>query len=337
MARKRPRALRLLRSFFPTNWEMRRRYRLPSEEAGQAYYIYYPSGLALDRPWPELTFDAEGVAVTAEGYNPVTIAQYALYSHERMSRGVDGSHEAFRAQARYLAERQRADGSYVYDVRFPEYGVEPGFICAMAQGTAASVLVRAFAVTGDARYREAARRAAEPLKKDVSAGGAAFIRGGYAFFEEIASERPCHILNGHLFACFGIYDLARFGLADTQLRSVHERSMETLLRWLPRYEHRGWSYYHLAERDGGARHLAHISYHQLHVAQLYVYAVMTGRADFRATAARWENALRDVRTRASVWFDSAGWLGEIASERVGIRRRGPWRPLHGLAPEGSSP
>ncbi|MBV8148644.1 MAG: hypothetical protein JO092_06110 [Candidatus Eremiobacteraeota bacterium] len=334
MRARRQRPLRLLRSFFPTSWQMRRRYRLPSEEAGQPYYIYYPSGLVPDRPWPELTFDAQGVAVTAEGYNPVTIAQYALYSHERVTRRADASRDAFLAQVRYLVERQRSDGSYEYDFAFPEYGVEPGFICAMAQGTAASALVRAFVLTGDRRYRDAAASAAEPLKKDVSRGGASFIRNGYVFFEEVASPNPCHILNGHLFASFGIYDLNRFGLMDAELRSLYERSAETLLRWLPFYEDRGWSYYQLAVRGENVRHLAHISYHQLHVAQLYVYAAMTGKPEFRAIARRWEGALRDPSTRARVWLDSARWLGEIAMERAGFGRRGPWRPIDGLVPDG---
>jgi len=168
----RQRPLALLRSFFPTDWRMRRRYRLPSNDSGQAYYIYYPSGLVPDRPWPEVRFDADGVAVAATGYNPVTISQYALYSHERALRGVPGSRETFLAQARYLRDAQRAGGTYPYAIGHWEYGVAPGFISAMAQGTAASALLRAYAITGDERYREAACAAAQPLKRDVRDGGA---------------------------------------------------------------------------------------------------------------------------------------------------------------------
>ena len=323
--------MRLLLSFFPTTWAMQRRYRLPSADDQQPYYIYFPSGLVPDRPWPELTFDDNGVAVTAEGYNPVTIAQFALYAHERSLRGVAGSRDAFLAQVQYLTSRQRSDGAYPYDFGVPEYAIQPGFICAMAQGTAASALTRAFVMTGDTRYRDAAMCAVEPLKRDVSVGGATFMRDGYVFFEEAASPQGYHILNGHLFACFAIYDLGRFGLADAELRSLHERAIETLLRWLPYYEDRGWSYYHLAVRGGGNRHLAHISYHQLHVAQLYVYAAMTGRQDFRSIARRWEGALHDFGTRARVWLDSALWITETAYVRAGFGRRGAWRPMNVVA------
>lgn len=315
---------------------MKRRYRLPTSEAGQPYYIYYPSGLEPDRPWPEVSFDANGVATTVEGYNPVTVAQYALYSHERLSRDVPGSKEAFFSQAAYLRDAQRADGAYPYRTGYPEYDVQPGFLSAMAQGTAASALIRAFAVSGDSSYRDAALRALQPLKTDVRQGGASFLRDGETFFEEVASDRPCHILNGHLFAAFGIWDVARFGLADDELLSLHADAIETLARWLPYYDAGGWSYYQLAVRDGNVRHLAHMSYHQLHVAQLRVYAEMTGRPEFAATAERWNDALSDVRVRAGVWLDSAAWLVETTRARAGLARRGPWRPMNLPAPHAAS-
>lgn len=319
--------LRVLASFFPIDWRMNRRYRLPSGELQQPYYIYYPSGLIPDRPWPEVRFDFDGVAVTSEGHNPVTIGQYALYSHERLLRNVSGSRDVFLAQSRFLRDHQREDGAYPYETASPEYRAESGFISAMAQGLAASVLARAFALTDDSSYRDAAIRALGPLKRDVKSGGASYIRNGEVFFEEVATDDPCHILNGHLFAAFGIYDLSRFDSVDGELEDLHRAAIKTLERWLPRYDVRGWSYYHLAVRDGDIRHLAHLAYHQLHIAQLNVYAAMTGVAGFASMAARWQRSLDDYKMRARVWLDSASWLMEVSSERAGLIRRGPWRPI----------
>lgn len=331
MAPRRQRPVALLRSFFPTHWQMRRRYRLPSGDAAQPYYIYYPSGLVADQPWPEVVFDPQGVATTVEGYNPVTIAQYALYSHERLSRRVEGSREAFLSQVAYLRDTQRCDGAYPYTVGDPDYGVEPGFLSAMAQGLAASVLARAFVLTNDPRNRDAAARALRPLKTDAAAGGASFIRGRDAFFEEVASERPCHILNGHLFAAFGIYDAGQIGLVDSELEELHAAAVDTLERWLPLYDSRGWSYYHLAVREKNVRHYAHMSYHQLHIAQLRVYAAMTGRSVFAAYADRWERGMAALPVRARVWADSSMWLTEVLRERTGLIRRSAWRPIHPVA------
>ncbi len=294
----------------------------------QPYYIYYPSGLAADQPWPEVTFDRRGVATTIEGYNPVTVAQYALYSHERLLRGIEGSRDAFFAQIDYLAAAQREDGAYPYAAGDPDYEVGPGFLSAMAQGLAASALIRAFALTYDVKNRDAAVRALQPLKTDTLAGGASFIRGGDVFFEEIASERPCHILNGHLFAAFGIYDVDRFGELDPALRDLHRTAIDTLERWLPLFDSDGWSYYQLATRGPNIRHYAHISYHQLHIAQLRVYAAITERTCFESFADRWERGLNALPVRRRVWSDSAIWLSEVLRERAGLVRRSAWRPIH---------
>lgn len=306
---------------------MKRRYRVPSADPGQPYYIYYPSGLELDRPWPEVSFGADGVVTTTQGRNPVTVAQYALYSHERSLRNVPGSEQAFVLQIRYLRDVQREDGAYTYASAAPEYLAPPGYLSAMAQGVAASALVRGYTSTGDTAYRDAAVNALKPLKLDVAGGGAAFLRDGSVFFEEVASAQPCHILNGHLFAAFGLWDVLRLGLGDAELRALHERSIETLLQWLPLYDASGWSYYQLAVRDANTRHLAHMSYHQLHIAQLRVYAAMTGHDAFASTANRWEAALGDLRARARVWLDSAAWLVETTRAHSGLSRRGPWRPI----------
>lgn len=327
MSADRRRQLRLLRSFFPFVWRMRRRYRVPSAEPSQPYYIYYPSGEKPDQPWTGVTFDERGVIVGRKGYNPVTIAQYALYSHERSLRNIPGSHDAFRAQIDYLVDNQRGDGAYVYDDPTPQYGITEQFTSAMAQGVAASALARAFIQTSELRYRDAAVRAIEPLKRDVCEGGVSYIRDGDVFFEELATEQPCHILNGHLFAAFGVWDLQRIGLADQELTDLHAAAIETLLRWLPHYEDGRWSYYQLAIRNKNTRHYAHISYHHLHIAQLHVYAVMTGREEFREVAHRWEQRLERPDVRARVWLDSAGWLFETFGDRVGLMRLTPWRPM----------
>lgn len=323
----RRRTLAQLRSYFPLLGSMRRRYRLPSDDDGQPYYIYYPGARNPNAPWRGIAFDSSGVVVACGAYHPVTIAQYALYSHERQLRGVPNSAHAFFAQVKWLVDAQRHDGSYFYDFALPEYGIERGFVSAMAQGLAASALVRAYVLTGEDCYREAATRASEPLKLNASAGGATFISEGRVFFEELASDQPCHILNGHLFAAFGVWDLARLRLADARLRSLHERAIHTLVDWLPHFDGGDWSYYQLAVRNGGKRFYANIDYHQLHIAQLHVYSAMTGIEAFERTAARWERGLRRLDARARFFRNSIAWLSHVVRRRLGIEQRMPWAPM----------
>lgn len=321
------RTLSQLRTYFPLDWSMQRRYRFPSGDAGQPYYILYPGTRDPEAPWKGIAFDSSGVVTVRGAHNPVTVAQYALYAHERLSRGVPGSSDTFFTQVQWLLEAQRADGSYFYDFEVPEYGVKRGFISAMAQGLAAAALIRAYVLTGKRRYCVAAVSACEPLKQDVSTGGAAFMSDEHVFFEELAVTRPFHILNGHLFAAFGVWDLARLGVADARLRDLHDRAIQTLLEWLPYFEKRDWSYYQLAVRNGGRRYYASIAYHQLHIAQLRVYSAMTGIEEFERTARRWEAGLRSAAVRARFWCSNAVWLMHAASRRLGIEQRAPWTPM----------
>jgi D-glucuronyl C5-epimerase C-terminus len=97
--------------------------------------------------------------------------------------------------------------------------------------------------------------------------------------------------------------------------------MQTLIQWLPLYDDNGWSYYQLAARKG-ERHYASIFYHYTHIAQLNVFAAMTGCEQFRVFADRWRTGLNRVDVRRRVWKDSAKWLAQSVRRRVRTPRHG---------------
>lgn len=313
---------------FPLRWELRRGYRLPSRDSAQPYYISWHAG---PRPrgegWTEAPRDADGVLMTGNYYNPVRISQFALYSYARAVRGDARARAAFFAQANYLARAQDPDGGYRYPIANSDYGAPPGWLSAMAQGEASSVLVRAFAQTGDAKYLRAARAALRPLERDVSEGGASSIGDGIVFFEEVAAPQPCHILNGHLYAAFAVWEFVAFGYADEALRNLHERALETLVAWLPRYDAGGWSCYDLAADEIGRRHYAPLWYHHFHIAQLRVYGAMTGRNLFTRYADKWNDALSDNHVRFGVWRYNAQSLARAIMRRTRRSSRGRFVPI----------
>jgi hypothetical protein len=202
----------------------------------------------------------------------------------------------------------------------------------MAQGEACSVFLRAFALTNEQRYAECAIEALKPLERSTDAGGATYMRDNDVFFEEVAGV-PTHILNGHLWAAFAVWEACEYGFASSALRELHEASIETLLRWLPLYDDRGWSFYDLGVQAGTKRHYVPITYHQTHIVELRVYAAMTGRAQFAAMARRWEESLHRWDVRARVWSDGAKRLAESAFRRMRKTPNGPWRVLHGTSAE----
>lgn len=313
-----------LSRMFPLQWEMRRAYRLPSSEPGQPYFIAWD---AAPRPvgegWVHATFDERGVLVTERGqYLPVTIAQFAFHEYARYAASeANDAKVRFLAQAEYFVRAQRADGGYPYEEPLPDYGATAGWLSGMAQGEAASVLLRAHSLTNDERFRDAGVRALEPLKHDTRAGGASFIRDGAVFFEEVATPEPCHILNGHLFAAFGVWEYARLGLGSADVRLLHEDAAKTLARWLRRFDDDGWSLYDLAIGESGARHIAPLWYHHFHIAQLNVYAQMTGNPLFHDMADRWERALGDIGVRARVWRRNATYLARDVRRRLAGKPR----------------
>ena len=318
------RALTELRRKFPLDWRMVRRSRLPAGRLGEPYPIEWDPGEGVfGERWNR--FDERGVFYDGVAYNPVSIAQYALHEHQRLCDGDSSARERFFNQVRFLESAIGEDGAYRYQVAMPQYGVRPGWISGLAQGESASVFFRALALTGETRYRALALRALEPLRRDIAVGGTSLIRDDAVFFEEIASA-PCHILNGHLCAAFAVWESIAYGVADDELRRLHEGAVRTLADWLPRYAADGWSYYQLASR-AGERHYASIFYHQTHIVQLRAYAAMTGVPAFAETAEAWLCGLERWDVRARVWGDSAQWFVQTAARCAAARSAPPWQSM----------
>jgi hypothetical protein len=299
---------------------MTRTYRLPSNEEGQPYYFSWRS-----RGWRYCSIDKNGVIHAGEHYNPTTIAQYALHAYELLYAGHQRARAPFFAQVRYLLREQREDGAFPYAFGVPRYGLRPGWLSALAQGQAASVLLRAYWMTRDRAYRDAAARAAEPLAQDITRGGVSFIKNDAVFFEEFGGPYPVHVLNGHLFAAFALWELTKFNVTP-HLRDLHANAVATLERWLERYDAGGWSYYHLGAREE-ERHYADMLYHQTHIAQLHVYYGMTGRRAFRDMSLRWRGAMSDPQIRAKVWRFGYQWLCASLRRRMHRCATPVWMPV----------
>jgi heparosan-N-sulfate-glucuronate 5-epimerase len=316
-----------LARMFPLTWRMRRAYVLPTGTLGEPFFVKWDPG---PRPrgegWIDGRFDERGLFTLGSYRNPVQIAQYALYRYDNAAAGDPDAVASFLAQADWLVRAQASDGTYRYDVPAALYSATTNWISGMAQGEAAAVLLRAYALTANGDYLKAGARALSSLFHDVRTGGASFIRGDDVFFEEAAVAPECHILNGHLYAAFAVWEYARHVRDDQDYAALHHDAQRTLNRWLSSYDDRGWSCYDLAVDDAGRRHYAPLWYHHFHIAQLRIFTSMTGDARYAAMAARWNRALSDYGVRARVWSYSA------QSVLRAIRRRIRGAPVRGFVP-----
>jgi heparosan-N-sulfate-glucuronate 5-epimerase len=331
----------LLRAF-PVDWNVKRPYRLPSGSLGP-YYIEWQSGSGpYGENWDNAPLDAEGTLLSgsARSYHPIRIAQFGLHSHARWCvTRASADHAAFLAQARWLAanarDRAGVPGCLIYEFPWPKYGASIGWISAMAQGEAISLLLRAADAQGDATFREAAVRLAQPFRFDVSKGGVVYRTPyGDAFLEEAAVLPASHILNGHIFALWGLLEL-RSALTEPWLAELADAALGTLRRRLPLYDAGYWSYYNLLATGSGFRSVALLKYHAFHIAQLRVTAALTGDAYFSVIADRWQGYADSTWCRLRVLANTAAGLvpSLLKSDRVG---RGAMDLLEALGSKASA-
>jgi heparosan-N-sulfate-glucuronate 5-epimerase len=237
-------------------------------------------------------------------YNPIAIAQYGLGNFNAYRRSGEGKRRAkFLAVANWLVRNLESNnaGLHVWNHHFDwEYRdwLRAPWQSALAQSQGISVLVRAYEETGQAMYFEYARMALQPLQKEIRDGGVLHVdEHGDTWLEEYIVSPPTHILNGFMWAIWGVYDYF-LATGDTVARRIFEASVRTLRNNLACYDVGFWSLY---EQSGiWLQTVASPFYHQLHIAQLRVMHFLTEETFFLHYADRWESyrQSRSKRTRA---------------------------------------
>jgi len=274
----------------------------PDELAG--YYMPFTSKAHYTGP-----FDDNGIPLlnyhgeTGLQYNPIAISQYGLGHHALfLSQGNAEARQKFMSVADWLVANleQNEAGIWVWNHHFDwEYRtpLKAPWYSGLAQGQGISMLVRAHRETGDERYMEAAERAFESFTKTTEQGGISHIdsEGDY-WIEEYIVSPPTHIINGFIWASWGLHD---FFLAtkNQQAEELFQKSIGTIAKNLPLFDIGFWSLY---EQSGTRlKMIASPFYHQLHIAQLNVLHRLTGQEIFADYSRRWEG-YRQNRTKRTV-------------------------------------
>jgi len=280
-----------------------------SDELGEYYMLFAQKA---DYPGP---FDSSGIPLLdyrgkiGRQYNPIAIAQYGLGNYNLFRRTGDQTRrEKFLKAANWLcfSLEQNSSGVCVWNHHFDwEYRdtLRAPWYSALAQGQGISLLVRAHRETSesqhnDSQYLDAAQLAFGSFFKPAGEGGVAFTdKRGDLWFEEYIVSPPTHILNGFIWASWGLYDYF-LATQDRSAKDLFARSVQTLLHNLDRYDLGFWSLY----EQSGTRlpMVASRFYHQLHIVQLRVMRRLTGKEEFSQVADRWESygRSRTKRTRA---------------------------------------
>ncbi len=288
----------------------------------------YPIDMRSKAPtprWPPHWLEVPG------SHRFIRVAQWGLGCYERYLAGEGEEWLAVLEPAvDYLLRHQVASGSrqgawlepLPSEHTFPVAGP---WASAMAQGECASLLVRVHLETGEERLAEAALRALRPLSLSAAEGGVRADLNGRSFPEEYPTARPSFVLNGAIFALWGVHDVWR-GLESETAREHFLAGTEMLVENLPLWDLGYWSRYDLYPHRAPAnltspRNVASPSYHRLHIYQLKAFHRMEPRPELAGMAERFEAYSRRPVNRTRAYAHKVAFRLMVPG---GPRLRGRW-------------
>ena len=220
-------------------------------------------------------------------YHTFAVASYAL--------AYEDNEEIFLPQINWLLDHQDDDGAYRHNFKLPYYDFRPPWIGGLSQGLAISALIEAYKKYNKKIYLDQASQAFTCLSRDIDDHGCLHIdENGYTWIEEYNIRPVPHILNGFIYALFGVYDFAQ-ETNNTTAQTLWNDGIKTLENNLYRYRNGLWSRYNLVDR-----YPATIPYHTIHVKQLYALYEITKKDIFLQYATMWNKAAHNALIRWSI-------------------------------------
>ncbi|XP_034102399.1 D-glucuronyl C5-epimerase B [Drosophila albomicans] len=180
--------------------------------------------------------------------------------------------------------------------------LRPGWISAMGQGHAISVLARAYWHSGgDSRYLKAASLGLQPYRIYSRDGGVlAQFMDKYYWYEEYPTTPPSFVLNGFIYSLLGLYDLNSTapGKIAREAGKLFAQGMHSLKKMLLLYDTGSGTSYDLRHLSlGVAPNLARWDYHATHVNQLLLLATIDTDPLIAQTAERWKGYMFGKRAK----------------------------------------
>jgi len=240
-------------------------------------------------------------------YNPIAIAQWALghYNLWRKTQNKE-NYSKFINGADWLVENLNLNSNNVhvwnhyFNWTYKETLVNPWY-SGLAQGQGLSVLARAYKISQNQKYLEAAKKVYESFLIDTADGGVTFSdKEDNIWIEEyIMKNSPTHILNGFIWGLWGIYDYWLL-TNNKEVKNLFDRYVETIFKNISKYDIGYWSLYELSNLKIKMR--ASIFYHKLHIVQLKILSEMTGIHELENIAIKWTQYLKQKPNKIRAIF-----------------------------------
>jgi len=220
-------------------------------------------------------------------YHPVLIAQCCLACYNLIMSGYSQPYETtLQANLKWLETNGlNYKNSILYPFPFdlPVFSPGSGRVSGMYQGQILSCFVRAVLLYNKETYLPLCDKVWNSF--DINIGEQYGFRDedeNELWFEETPQNPPNHILNGYIFAIWGIYDYIEL-TGNPRAKEEWNKCINTLKNNISKYDTGFWSRYDLIDS------LASYTYHnRIHVHQLEILAQMTGEEIFSFYATKWK-------------------------------------------------
>lgn len=248
---------------------------------------YYNNMTEKVTKMPQLLESNELPKLNIEGgkftYFPVAIFQYGLGCYDLYLQTQDKRYiDKFKQCVEWTVKHQDDKGRWN---NFSHYCPDTPY-GAMAQGEAASLLIRAYTYTHEKSYLDAARKSIDFMLLPLEDGGTTKYDGENAYLMEYTFKGV--VMNGLIFSWWGLYDYVLASNDTAKYRMALIQTLNTLIKILPQFKCPYWSMYSL---DGL---IASPFYHNLHIAQMQAMYQLTGNSIFYEYAKQWSRQQKNI-------------------------------------------
>lgn len=172
-----------------------------------------------------------------------------------------------------------------------EFNPEPDWVSGMYQGQILSCFARAYHLSKEEKYLELCGQTWNSFEQPLGEKYGFRYEDRYGLWFEEAPKLPAnHILNGSVFAIWGILDYFKVS-GKPELEETWNQSIQTLQNAIADYDLGYWSLYDLSGT------ITSYYYQSVHIRQMQTLFEQTGHEIFRKYAQRWEQQMQSGSCR----------------------------------------
>jgi hypothetical protein len=245
-------------------------------------------------------FDTQGIPCVEYGsvgiqYNPTRIASFGFSNfNDFILTKSEVSKENFSSMLNWFFNNEKARYYYNFNLN----NLKAPWISCMAQGEAASILIRGYYLTNNEKYLVKAKQALEPFFISIKNGGvSSLIDNKLLFLEEYPEEFPEHVLNGFLYSLIGLIEYYKVTKDEEYIKLINTL-MNTLEKKIEFWGASTWSYYQVP-LYGKSNNCCTPGYHNLHISQLKYVVDYKKSEILNDKIKKWEKGKKSFTIRIS--------------------------------------